>query len=254
MINYGSFRKALMGTAISFSMRKATTILPVHASLERFTNSFSEFGPKDQGYAHFIPSLRTPSMPIRYGFDADQWRPTGAPRDPRSSICVAFGAANGNAAHFRKGVDLILDAAERMPEHRFTIVGLAATDGYKRVPENVQLLGKVPPVELASMFNAHGILLQPSVMEGFPNAVCEAMLCGCLPIVSDITSMPSIVGGEVGAVIRKRDVNELVAAIQRIQSFGAEETDRLRTEARRRIEGFTLDERMRLIEDVLGRS
>jgi glycosyltransferase involved in cell wall biosynthesis len=252
-IRYGSFRKPTMRWAMSYSMRGARTILPVHASLERFNNTFSDLGPKEQGYAHFVPSMRTRSVAIPYGFDAARWQPTGASRDLHSSICVAFGAANGNAAHFRKGVDLIMEAARHMPDHRFTIVGIAELASYDVVPQNVQLLGKVPPPELAALFNSHSILLQPSVMEGFPNAVCEAMLCGCIPIVADITSMPSIIG-DVGGVLRQREHGALMMEIRKIEGLPSTEIDRQRAEARDRIAAFTIEERMKRIEAVLSAS
>ncbi|MCB0770200.1 MAG: glycosyltransferase family 4 protein [Flavobacteriales bacterium] len=250
-IRYGSFRKPMMRWAMTYSMRGASTILPVHASLERFSNTFSEFGPKEQGYAHFIPAMHDRSIAIPYGFDAAFWRPTGASREPRSSICVAFGAANGNAVHFRKGVDLIMEAASHMPDHRFTIVGLVAPASYGSTPQNVHLHGKVPPSELAAMFNSHGNVLQPSVMEGFPNAVCEAMLCGCIPIVADITSMPSIIGS-AGGVLRQRDPGALIMEIRKIEDLPSAEIDRQRAEARNRIAAFTIEERMERIEAVLS--
>ncbi|MEK6616903.1 MAG: glycosyltransferase [Bacteroidota bacterium] len=35
--------------------------------------------------------------------------------------------------------------------------------------------------------------MQISMSEGFPNALCEAMLCECIPIVSNVGAMPEIV-------------------------------------------------------------
>ena len=43
-----------------------------------------------------------------------------------------------------------------------------------------------------------------SISEGFPNAVCEAMLCNCIPIGSNVAALPIIIG-DAGYILMKRD-------------------------------------------------
>jgi len=236
-IAYGSFRKPLMRRAMEFSMRRARTLLPVHLSLARFENTFSDLGPREQGYAHFVDSLRTTSIAVPYGFNASIW--VDAHGDERAgAVCIAMGAANGNAIHYRKGVDLIIAAAEALPELRFTIIGALDTKSYASAPPNLTVMGRMSQPELRAMLHAHSIYLQPSVMEGFPNALCEAMLCGCLPVVSAMTSMPEIVGA-TGVVIKQRNSAELTSAIAKLDSLHQEQKATMRERARERILGFT---------------
>jgi len=249
-INYGSFRKPLMRWAMSLSMRGATTILPVHSSLERFSNTYSDLGPTEQGYAHFVNDLRTPSITIEYGFDTSSWTLGATPRDAHSVLCVAFGAGPDNAVHFRKGIDLIIAAARALPNHRFTLVGLADANAYGQTPSNVVREGKVPPARLRELLSQSNIYLQPSVMEGFPNALCEAMLCGCLPIVSNITSMPSIVG-DAGIVVNKRDADDLVRAILALAATPTDQMPTRRQHARDRVVHFDMRRRMDALGQVL---
>lgn len=49
--------------------------------------------------------------------------------------------------------------------------------------------------------------------EGFPNALCEAMLCECVPIVSDVFSMPEIIESS-GFVLKERNDELLDELIQ----------------------------------------
>jgi len=245
-INYGSFRKAWMRRAMAFSFRRAACILPVDPSLVCFKNTFSDFGPLQQGYAHFVQDLRTRSVAIPYGFDRDQWTMPESERTPRSCICVAFGAAFEDPVYFRKGLDLIIAAAKELPTYQFTLIGLVNVEDFAGIPSNLRLLGRVEPGELNLLFGAHSMALQPSVMEGFPNALCEAMLCGCIPVVSNITSMPSIVE-EIGIVINERDVAALAEAITSIENLSPEKRRELRSAARERILPFTMERRIDLL-------
>jgi glycosyltransferase involved in cell wall biosynthesis len=242
-IDYGSFRKRGMARSIAFAMRRAATILPVHASLERFNNTYSDLGPTAQGYAHHVKGGLPRSVEVPYGFDTAFWSAGDARRDPHSVLCVAFGAAPHNNVYHRKGIDLILEAALRLPSHRFTIVGVTPPGAWMDVPDNVSLLGVVNPGALRDLYARTSIYLQPSVMEGFPNALAEAMLMGCLPIASDMTAMPHMVG-LAGLLLEKRDAGLLVEAIGRLSALPATEADDRRRMARERMLGYTLQRRI----------
>jgi glycosyltransferase involved in cell wall biosynthesis len=45
-------------------------------------------------------------------------------------------------------------------------------------------------------------------MEGFPSAPCEAMLCECVPITSNVAALPHIVG-DTGFILTKKNPDEL---------------------------------------------
>jgi len=242
-IRYGGFRKPWMRWSIAFSMRRAAALLPVHAGLERFSNTYSDLGPKEQGYARFVMGLGTPSIEVPYGFDVTKWSGPDGRHDPKHLLCVAQGAVCGDAVHFRKGIDLILDVAARLPDCRFTLVGLRDRESYVEAPSNVTCLGLVAPDRLRGLLLTCGVYLQPSVMEGWPNALCEAMLMGCVPIVSRVTSMPSIVG-DLGAIVGERDPGALLAAIRKVHGMPEEMVRDQRSRARERILRFTLEERM----------
>ena len=248
-IDYGSFRKPSMARSIAFAMRRATTILPVHASLERFRNTYSDLGSEAQGYAHYVHGRLAPSVEVPYGFDTAYWQPAALERKADTLLCVAFGAAPGNDVFHRKGVDLVLEAAAQLPSHRFAIVGVRDPVAWVQVPENVVLCGVVRPVELREHYARTSIYLQPSVMEGFPNALAEAMLMGCLPIASTMTAMPDMVGG-TGELLQRRDSNLLVAAIRRLSSLSTQEADQRRQQARERMLGYTLQRRMEALLSV----
>ncbi|MBS1503691.1 MAG: glycosyltransferase family 4 protein [Bacteroidetes bacterium] len=58
--------------------------------------------------------------------------------------------------------------------------------------DNIVLIGKVPHEELLYWFNSADIILSGSHYEGSGTAICEAMSCGCMPLVTDIASFRMI--------------------------------------------------------------
>ncbi|MDN5285816.1 MAG: glycosyltransferase family 4 protein [Mucilaginibacter sp.] len=56
----------------------------------------------------------------------------------------------------------------------------------------IQLIGKVPHQELLYWYNSADFFISGSFYEGSGTAVCEAMSCGCVPVVTNIFSFRTI--------------------------------------------------------------
>lgn len=54
--------------------------------------------------------------------------------------------------------------------------------------------------------------------EGLPNTLCEAMLCGCIPVGSEVNGIPLAIG-ETGFVIKKKDIREAKDAILKANRY-----------------------------------
>ncbi|MBL7982480.1 MAG: glycosyltransferase family 4 protein [Flavobacteriales bacterium] len=208
---YGAMHRFPMGAMTRASMRWASHLVPCSTNLVRSEQHFSvdQRDPLQQGYQAFDPKVITPCTVIPYGYDPERFRPMGG-RVAGSFLTVA----QMNASNFtRKGVDLLFALADRFPDHHFTLVGNTPAMRYERVPPNVDLIGFVPYEELPAVYSRHTFYLQLSVWEGFPSAPCEAMLCGCVPIVSRVAALPDIVGDQ-GFYLEHRSVDELVSLVQ----------------------------------------
>jgi glycosyltransferase involved in cell wall biosynthesis len=125
---------------------------------------------------------------------------------------VASGLRMPFAFHL-KGIDLILEVTPYFPECTFIIIGADETMNFPIRSENVTLLPAVKHEELINFYSESEFYFQLSMSEGFPNALCEAMLCECIPIVSNVAAMPDIIGGS-GFILKNKDVKQLEELIK----------------------------------------
>lgn len=205
-MGYGNFSKKLLGLMTCLSFRLADKILPVHASLVESVNNFDPDQSGPQGMLAFCSKLKTPWKVVFNGYDASAWQRTSA-KEPGTFITVAAGVAD--LTRFRlKGLDLIFEAAKLYPQCTFTIVGCTHFNFKIELPANVKLIAFAEKEQLIELFSRHMYYLQLSISEGFPNAICEAMLCECIPIGSSVGALSDIIGN-TGYVLTGKDILQL---------------------------------------------
>lgn len=234
-IGYGILNKGLIGKFARWSYKLTATFAPVHESLVYSQNTYYEEG-QFQGVKHYVPGIKAHFATIHNGYDAEKFKRRAVDGIKNSFITVAFDLHKPHLLKL-KGVDLILSIAPAFPDCHFTIIGLS---GAFEGPDNVTLLPPVNQKALVEELSKHEFYFQLSLSEGFPNALCEAMLCNCIPIVSNVASMPEIVG-DSGFVLLKRDTAMLKELINK--ALGCDKPI-LATKARKNIiEKYPLDKR-----------
>ncbi|WP_158992524.1 glycosyltransferase family 4 protein [Mucilaginibacter sp. L196] len=86
------------------------------------------------------------------------------------------------------------------------------------------LVGKILHNELLYWFNSADFLLSGSHYEGSGTAICEAMACGCVPIVTDIDSFRMITdNGRCGLLYEVANENALLNVLVQTQASNIEE-------------------------------
>ncbi len=84
----------------------------------------------------------------------------------------------------------------------------------------VRFLGRVPLNDLVLLYNAAWLHVHPSYYEGFGLTPLEAMACGTPTIVSNVSSLPEVVG-DAGLLVDPSSHEELAVAMWRLLTDSA---------------------------------
>jgi glycosyltransferase involved in cell wall biosynthesis len=201
-----------------------------------------------------VPRRKTRT--IHYGIDLGLFRPkrnTGL----RRRLGLAGGdIALGTVARFthQKGHAFLLDAApavlKAFPRVHFIFAGdgplrgmLQARAEQLGLRDRVHFLGF--RTDVPDMLNAFDAFVLPSLYEGLPNAVLEAMACGLPVVATRVDGTPeAVVHGKSGLLVDPADSRQLADALIRLLS-NARLRGRLGRSARKRIETcFGLDKQI----------
>jgi glycosyltransferase involved in cell wall biosynthesis len=223
-LKYGVFHKT---SALQWWMRKtyrwATYLCPVSEALVASVNTFAD--PTGAGFKngilHFMPELKDKIHVIPTDYDDDFW--TIDEKVEKKGILVLAYIYN-TQTYLIKGFDLIIQSAVEMKDYEFTVAGLSPSmilDLQNTIPDNVKLLSFQDRQQTLKLYQRHKIFLIPSLTEGLPNTLCEAMLCGCIPIVSKMGILPDILGGH-GLILERRNVQLLRELISQSSTISFE--------------------------------
>lgn len=81
-----------------------------------------------------------------------------------------------------------------------------------KVSDQVIFLGSVPHDELIDQLKKIDIYIQPSLQEGLPRAVIEAMSCGCVCLGSTTAGIPELLNKK--QIFKRGSVNSIVKCIE----------------------------------------
>lgn len=173
------------------------------------------------------------------------------PPGPRASLALTVG--NVDRANLqRKGHEAFVRTAALMPDVNFVLAGAArddASDFLRSIATaNVTLTGRLSDEALNDYYRRASVYVQASRHEGFGMSVAEAMLGGCVPVVTRAGALPEVVG-DLGLIIDAPEPETIAPAIRRAFAF----SDRERAMIRQRVlDRFPLDRRGQLLEQVIS--
>jgi glycosyltransferase involved in cell wall biosynthesis len=248
-LGYGVFASRWRAPLARYALCRADLLLPVAEALIASENAFATWPtPTRQGIRAHAPRCTTPCAVVPTGYDPAAW-PMG-PAERGATVCTVAFVGSERTLQL-KGIDLVFAVAEQMPDVSFSVVGVDT--GFQEVlmrrfsvTENVRLLPPRPREALAEVYAGHAVYVQLSRSEGLPNVLCEAMLCGCIPVGSAVGGIPEIIG-ETGYVVDVPQPAAIAAGIRKALGAGPE----ARRAARERITGrYTLARRKEALHSV----
>jgi len=149
----------------------------------------------------------------------------------------------------RKGLDVFVRTSRQLPDVQFALIGdwLDGTIEELRAinSENIIYTGFVSPNELQDWYARAKVYVQISYHEGFGCALAEAMVAGCIPVVTQRGAIPEVVG-ENGIYVTYGDVEATVGGITKALGTSSDVGERARE---RVLNHFGLEKRR---EKLLG--
>jgi len=163
-----------------FCLRSASAVVTYNQEILKQARLYVE-----ETRLHFIPNgikktFREPELEVSHELQANLRARLDLPLNSKIAIF---------AGRFveKKGLSRIHSMAKQFPAILFLFCGAGPNDPSEWGCENVKVLGQKCAFQLRELFYACDILLLPSVGEGFPLVIQEAMACGLPCLVLEET-------------------------------------------------------------------
>jgi glycosyltransferase involved in cell wall biosynthesis len=176
------------------------------------------------------------------------------PDGPRARRALTVGNVAALSLE-RKGMRPFVAAAASMPDVEVVVAGRddGGAEELRRIAAaNVRLTGRLTDAELDELYRTSSVYVQASQHEGFGMSVAEAMLAGCIPVVTAAGALPEVVG-DAGVVLESPTPTLIAEGVLRALELGQDARARARD---RVVRAFPLEVRRRgllaLVEEALA--
>jgi glycosyltransferase involved in cell wall biosynthesis len=230
-INYGLMLKKSTGWMVRYVLRRASSILAV-----------SEF---NQHEVERNTGIKTAKI-VYNCIDNQKFIPG---KESKQNIVVTVGFVDEENI-VRKGLKQFVEAATSLVSYEFIVLGKlvdeAAIELAKSAPSNVKFKGFVSDKELLEHYQKAKVYCQLSYYESYGMALGEAMLCECIPVVTDRGALPEVVS-DTGFYAEYGNVSQTISAIEKAM----QSQDKGKQARKRIIENFPQDCREKKLKETV---
>ena len=179
-INYGLMLNPKSARRVKYVLENADLVLTVDESLKKDAINNARVNGKN-------------ILTVPTGYDYEKFEAKGEKED--LILTVAYVSKDTIK---RKGLETFVEAAKYLPNLKFVVVGPHYDNSIRKLKSiasgNVKFTGFVPDEELIKYYQKAKVYCQLSRYEGLPNALCEAMLCECVPVGTRYCGIPTAIG------------------------------------------------------------
>jgi len=179
-IDYGGMLSRRKTFIVKFVLKHADKVLTVDDSLKKDAIKNAKV---NGGNIKTVPT----------GYDTRKFKMSGR----KENLVITVSYITDNIIK-RKGLDTFVKAAKYLPDVEFVLIGKYTDDSIEYLKSiaspNIKFTGFVPDEDLIKYYQRAKVYCQLSRYEGLPNALCEAMLCGCVPVGTNYCGIPTAIG------------------------------------------------------------
>lgn len=164
-----------------------------------------------------------PIITIHNGVDLDVFKPNCSNIRKRLGIDskkrILLGVIGSGLDE--KGEEEFIELS-RIKSHQVVLIGLSAKE-QNRLPSNILCLKRTKDqVELAELYSAADIFINPTYNDTFPTVNLEALACGTPVITYRTGGSPETIDEKTGVVVEKGNIQGLINAVDVVLNNGKE--------------------------------
>lgn len=213
---YGVYCKYIRGFCAKHALKISDLIIANDEALLSSDNWYYNPQGHPEGVLRLVKGLSTSTLVIP---NAPLIKAPESVCDQRMAQILCVGGTPRFEDIYNKGYDLLFGLARLRPDLQIVIIGINPAWMSRLEDEfqlsdlkNLLLSPPLPHSEVLQIMLQSEIYVQPSISEGMPNALMEAMLCGCIPVGSNVAGIPKLIGNW-GVVFHERKSECLLKAI-----------------------------------------
>lgn len=152
-----------------------------------------------------------PIKVINNGIDLDIFKPTESDVKKKLGIekkKMVLGIAFGWG--YAKGLDVFVELSKRLPENYAVVLVGTDESTDKQLPPNIISIHRTQDQrELAQIYSAADVFVNPTRQENFPTVNMEALACGTPVVTFKTGGSHEIVDDSCGRVVEKEDIDRM---------------------------------------------
>lgn len=230
--NHGLFFKSGIRSAIAkLNYKMVNEVWIVHKSLENGCDFAKQKFNIISGVRRFTSKKNIVIKEINTGYDTRFWNYDQ--NEEKTGVLTAAFFSEKRVINI-KGLNIFNKLASLLPNVNFTIVGESGIriSDFINLESNIKVMGVQTKSQMKKLYQNNKFYFQGSRLEGLPNSLCEAMLCGCIPVGSRVFGIPDAIGKTGILFDTEKDLDKIVEFIN--SDFGVTDFKKARNQVVRK--------------------